>query len=57
MSDKVETVQNDSETPWLDNGFDEAALRRYAKQELEDAMSATPQPRNWRVVEVDYEPS
>lgn len=45
---------DDPDLAWLNNGFDEDAIRQSYKRDLERAINAPLRPRHWRPVDVEY---
>jgi hypothetical protein len=58
MSDQTENHGSDvttaeAELAWLHNGLNRERLAKLAEAEIEEARTATPQPRFWVAIDID----
>lgn len=52
MTDDIR-IATEEDLQWLRNGFDQDQFKQQIREEIKEAQTATPTPRQWRPVDVD----
>ncbi len=52
MTDDIR-IATEEDLQWLRNGFDQDQVKQQIREEIKEAQTATPTPRQWRPVDVD----